>query len=83
MAQPGVVAAVLGGPHMKRITCGHGVVFWFNAVEQHRHSPVKASAVLSGACGCGRGDRFGRETDLRPGDIGLSGLIGLCGLSRR
>src|SRR5260370_7424781 len=37
--KPGVVAAVVGGPHVETITGGHGGAFWFNAVEQHRHHP--------------------------------------------
>lgn len=41
----GVVAAVVGGPHVETISGGHGVAFWFNAVEQHRHD-VNGMATL-------------------------------------
>jgi len=36
---------VVGGPHVETITGGHGVAFWFNAVEQHRHD-VNGMATL-------------------------------------
>ena len=47
-------------------------------------SPVPASFVFSGSCGCRRGDRFWSDTDRWPGDIDLWWLIvGRRGLSGR
>ena len=43
--RPGIVAAVVGGPHVDTITGSHGVAFWFNPVEQHRYG-VNVMATL-------------------------------------
>jgi hypothetical protein len=43
--RPGLVASVVGGPHVDTITGGQGVAFWFNPVEQHRYG-VNVMATL-------------------------------------
>jgi hypothetical protein len=50
--RPGLVASVVGGPHVDTITGGQGVAFWFNSVEQHRYGVnVMATLHLHAAAG--------------------------------
>ena len=41
----GVITEVVGGPHVDTVSSGHGIGFWFNAIDQHRH-PVNKMATL-------------------------------------
>ena len=51
-ARPGLVAAVVGGPHVDTIMGEYGVAFWFNPVEQHRYGVnVMATLHLHAAAG--------------------------------
>ena len=33
----GVITEVVGGPHVDTVSSGHGIGFWFNAIDQHCH----------------------------------------------
>ena len=41
----GVITEVVGDPHVDTVSSGHGIGFWFNAIDQHRH-PVNKMATL-------------------------------------
>ena len=41
----GVITEVVGGPHVDTVSSGHGIGFWFNAINQHRR-PVNKLATL-------------------------------------